>query len=362
MAKQTNDKKNENESFDKLMNDTQEGVFKLAPGLTSEEMIAVFFNDDALVEAPKQVYRLQGSKDRYYYTFNEDDSVNFFTSVTTMIKYTMPTSPHLIKWIAEMGYDESRNYAQERADYGTFMHTEIAELLISKRYDTTKLKSKLKAYIEENKIPSAFINHEDELKKDVLAFAQFMIDYKVDPLAIEIILTHPADGYAGAVDLVCKMTIQVNGLDKENPYKSGVKKGQPREVKVDKEITAIIDFKSGRKGFFETHEVQLEAYKQMWDIHFPSKNVDRIFNWSPKNWRKEPNYNLKDQTDSKSREKLQHLVEIAKIENSRKNKSVIVIDGVIDISKGLEPNVSEIQFDDLVKKNRDKKTNKKTKK
>ena len=362
MKKETNDKKNESKSFDKLMNDTQEGVFKLAPGLTSEEMIAVFFNDDALVESPVQVYRLQGTKDRYYYTFNEDESVNFFTSVTTMIKYTMPTSPFLIKWIAEMGYDESRNYAQERAYYGTFMHTEISELAISRIYDISKLRGKLKQYIEQHKLPSDFINHEDELKKDLLSFAQFMIDYKVKPLAIEIVLTHPEDGYAGAIDMPCKMTIQVDGLDEKNVYKSGQRKDQPREIKVDKEITAIVDFKSGRKGFFEEHEVQLQAYKNMWDIHFTSTPIDKIYNWAPKNWRKSPTYSLKDQTDSKSREKLQHLVEIARIENKRKNNSVVIVDGVIDLAKGIDSNISEILFDDLVKKNRDKKTNKKTKK
>jgi hypothetical protein len=267
----------------------------------------------------------------------------------------MPTSPHLIKWIADMGYDESKVYAAERADYGTFMHKEIAELLITKRYDTTKMKSKLKAYCEAEKLPVDFINHEEELKKDVLAFAQFMIDYKVKPLAIEIVLTHEKDGYAGAVDLVCEMTVQVDGLDYENPYKSGVRKGEPREVKVDETITAIIDFKSGRKGFFEEHEIQLEAYKQMWDVHFPSKPVDKIFNWSPKDWRKNPSYNLKDQTDSRSREKLQYLVEISRIESMRKNNTVTIIDGIIDIENGIESNITEISFDELVKKRNEEK-------
>lgn len=350
MKKQTDE---HGKAFDEMMSETPEGVYQLAAGLTSEEMLAEFFDKDALAESPEQVYRLQGSKDRYYYTFDENGVVRFFTSVTTMIKYTMPTSPHLIKWIADKGHQESKNYAQERANYGTFMHKEIAELLITKRYDTNQLKAKLKAYIEEEKLPSTFINNENELKKDVVAFAQFMMDYKVKPLAIEIVLTHPTDNYAGAVDLVCSLTVQVAGLDHDNPYASGPRKGQPREVKVDKEITAIIDFKSGRKGFFEEHEIQLEAYKQMWQHHFPSKKVERIFNWSPKDWRTKPSYNFKDQTFSKSLDKLQHLVELARIESARKSNTVVVIDGVLDIEKGIEENISEIAFTELVQKNKE---------
>lgn len=338
-------------AFEEMMQEHPTGVYALAEGMTAEEMRAVFFNVDALVGQPEMVYRLNGGKHRYYYTFDEAQNPVFFTSVTTMIKFTMPTSPHLIKWIAEKGYEEARNYAQERADYGTFMHTEIAELLINKTYDTTKVREKLKAFIEQEKLPVDFINHEEEIKKDVLSFAQFMIDCKVNPLAIEIVLTHPTDGYAGAIDLICEMTIKVDGLDHDNPYKSGARKGQPREVKVDKTLIAIVDFKSGRKGFYEEHEVQLQAYTEMWQHHFPNKKVERLYNWSPKDWRgAKPTYNLKDQTEAKSRGKLKHLVELARIESSRKETNVTIIEGTINLDTGLEDNLKEMSLAELVKK------------
>lgn len=340
---------NQTDAFDQMMNDNPEGVFQIAPGLNAEEMMAIFFDEDALLEAPQQVYRLNGSKDRYYYTLDEKGDPTFYTSVTTMIKFSMPTSPHLIKWIAEKGYDEAKIYAEERADYGTFMHKEIADLLITKKYDTDLMKDRLKAWIEEEKLPANFINHEMELKKDLMAFAQFMIDYKVKPLAIEIVLTHP-DGYAGAVDLVCEMTVQVPGLDHDNPYKSGPRKGEPREIKVDKTIRAMVDFKSGKKGFFQEHEVQLEGYKQMWDHNYPNKKVDKLFNWAPKNWRgSTPTYSLKDQTDSKAREKLQHLVKLAHIESATREKTITIIEGVIDIEKGISENITEMSLLEAVK-------------
>lgn len=346
--------KNESEqnsaAFDAMMQDAPEGVYELAPGLTSEEMLAVFFNDKALVEAPETIYRLQGSSHRYYYTFDEQGQPNFFTSVTTMIKQTMPTSPHLIKWIADMGYDESRVYAQERADYGTFMHTEIAELLINRTYDTEKVKARLKAYIEKESLPSSFINHADEIKKDVLAFAQFMIECDVKPLAIEIVLAHPTDGYAGAIDLVCEMSVEVKGFFGEH-FKTGARAGQPKETKQLQTFTAIVDFKSGRKGFYEEHEIQLQAYCEMWQAHFPNKPVERVYNWSPKDWRTTtPTYNLKDQTESKSRYKLKHLVELAGVERDRRNNTVTIVNGVIDLKAGLAANVTEMTLSELVKK------------
>ena len=341
-------------AFEKMLDENQAGVYDLAPGLSSEQMTAIFFNEDALIAQPQPIYRLNGTSKRYYYTFDEKILPIFYTSVTTMIKQTMPTSPHLIKWIADLGYEESRNYAQERADYGTFMHIEIAELLISRRYDTDKLKKKLKAYIEEHKLPVDFINHADELKKDMLAFAQFMVDCKVKPLAIEIVLAHPTDGYAGAIDLVCEMEMYISEHRGEI-YKTGVNKGKPRKTKELEKFRAIIDFKSGRKGFYEEHEVQLQSYAEMWQIHFPNKKVDRVFNWSPKEWRNAPTYNLKDQTQARSRAKLQYLVELNRIEMSKRSNAVTIIEGVLDIDKGIDNNYTEISLHELVIKNKDEK-------
>lgn len=354
-SKGSGDPKKENpefsDAFNEMMQENEDGVYELAPGLTSEEMFAIFFDADALVEAPEKIYRLQGSSHRYYYKFDENGVPDFFTSVTTMIKQTMPTSPHLIKWIADMGYDESKAFAAERADYGTFMHTEIAELLISRKYDTEKLKSRLKAYIDKEKLPNDFINHADELKKDILAFAQFMIDYNVKPLAIEIVLSHPTDGYAGAVDLIATISGEILG-DWGEVYKTGAKVGQPRKTKkFVEDVRVLIDFKSGRKGFYEEHEVQLQAYNEMWDAHFPDMPIEKRFNWSPKDWRgSKPTYNLKDQTDAKSVYKLKHLVELARVEKDRRNDTVVVISGEINISEGIERNMQEMTLSELVKK------------
>ena len=169
---------------------------------------------------------------------------------------------------------------------------------------------------------------EEELKKDVLAFAQFIIDYNVKPLAIEICLYHPFDGYAGAIDLVCELDFN------------------------KKRIRAIIDLKSGRKGFYESHEVQLGAYLEMWKIHFPDSPVDKVFNWSPKAWRKAPTYNLVNQSESKNIPKLPYLVQLSKIEADKREDTITIVSGQINVLEGLGKNIAEKTFVQLVKENK----------
>ena len=325
-------------------------VKEIADGITVEKLSSIFFDATKLKAQPDPLYRLDSSGHRYYYKFDKDGEPEFFTSVTTLIRNTLPTSPFLIKWMADMGAEESKEYAQERADYGTFLHIQCAELLINGTYDLDSLPKKLDAFADVNKvvIQKGWV---DELKKDVLAFAQFMIDTNCKPLAIEICLSHPTDGYAGAIDIVCEMDWPEKGFFGET-YASGVNKGQPKESKQIKRIRAIVDIKSGRKGFYESNEIQLVAYKNMWEVHFPDVKVDKTFNWSPKSWRTTPSYNLKDQTGSKNIDKLPYLVSLAKIEDAKRDNMVTTVSGKIDLVKGLGGNIEELTFTELIKKNK----------
>lgn len=351
---EVNDEKQIIPPFESVDTEQPVGAYELAPGMTVEQIKAEFFNDDALQEQPEAVYRLDSSGHRYYYTFDENGEPIFYVSVTTLIKQTLPTSPQLIKWISDMGYEESQRYASERASYGTFMHSQIAELIINRKYDLNKLRERLVKYIETEQLPSDFINYADDFKKDLLAFAQFMKDVELKPLAIELVLTNPEDGYAGAIDLAAEITIEEKGYFGE-VYKTGSNAGQPKETKQKRRIRAIIDFKSGRKGFFPEHEVQLHAYMKMWNMHFEAFPIEKVFNWSPKDWRgKVPTYNVKDQTDSKNAQKLPYLVELAKIEDEKRDNTIISCSGIIDIDCGLESNIMELSLAEVVKKRNQK--------
>lgn len=290
---------------------------EIIQGMTVEEMTAMFF-DNALVEPPYKVWQINSKGHRYYYRFNEEGIAEFFPSVTTILSQTMPTPPHLVKWIADKGYENAEAYKMERAAYGTFMHAQFEDLIINRCYDLDTLKEKLKDYMQVNRLPDEFIYYADDLKKDVLAFAQFVIDYDVKPIAVEISLVHPTAHYAGMIDLPCTMR-------------------DPKDK--SKRINAIVDFKSGRKGFFEEHEIQLHLYRDMWNANFADMQIDKVFNFSPKDWRKKPTYNLKDQTDSPNAKKIPYILEIAAIEDKKRDNVFTSVSGMINLDMEVEPGV-----------------------
>lgn len=310
----------------KSIKEVLETIKTITQDTTIEKMTPMYFDSTKLLSQPAPLYRLDSGSHRYYYRFDGEEPI-FYTSVTTLIKNTLPTSPHLIKWLIDKGGDAGKDEALERAHYGTFMHQCCGELLINGKFDLDEMPKKLQQFAtKENIIPKA--DWLENLKKDVLAFAQFMIDRNVHPLAIEVCLYHPTDGYAGAIDLACEMDF-----------------GHGR-------ITAIVDLKSGRKGFYESHEIQLRAYQEMWQIHFPGRPIDKIFNWSPKDYRGvKPTYNLKDQSESKSIAKLPFLVGLSKIETDKREDTITIVSGKIDVTKGLEDNITEKTFVQLVKEN-----------
>lgn len=306
------------------------GVFEIIPGMTVEEMTAMFFDEKTLIEPPYKVWQLNSKGHRYYYRYDDAGNPEFFPSVTTILSQTLPKAPHLINWIANKGIEEAERYKGERAAYGTFMHAAFEELLINRAYDLDGLKGKLKEYIEVYRLPDDFIYYADDLKKDVLAFAQFVLDYDVRPLAVEIALVHPYYKYAGMIDCPCTMRAKIGSDDR---------------------INAIVDFKSGRKGFYEESEIQLGMYRDMWNVNFEKFPVTRIFNFSPKDWRKKPSYNLKEQTESPNIRKIPYLLEIAAIEDEKRDNTFTVVNGmvVLDDNPDLSQNVISLSLAELIK-------------
>lgn len=306
------------------------GVFEIIPGMTVEEMTAMFFDEKTLIEPPYKVWQLNSKGHRYYYQYDDAGNPEFFPSVTTILSQTLPKAPHLINWIANKGIEEAERYKGERAAYGTFMHAAFEELLINRAYDLDGVKGKLKEYIEVYRLPDDFIYYADDLKKDVLAFAQFVLDYDVRPLAVEIALVHPYYKYAGMIDCPCTMRAKIGSDDR---------------------INAIVDFKSGRKGFYEESEIQLGMYRDMWNVNFEQFPVTRIFNFSPKDWRKRPSYNLKEQTDSPNIRKIPYLLEIAAIEDEKRDNTFTAVSGEISLDNepDLTNNIVSLTLAELVK-------------
>ena len=304
-------------------------------GMTIEEIRALFFNADALHEPAYRVFQLNSDNHRYYYRFNADGEPEFYPSVTTLLKQVMPTPPALMDWMIANGRDGSVEKRDLAAAYGTFMHIQFEQLIINRRYDFDNVPNVLWDYMTENNLPEkVFSEWVVKIRKDVLSFAQFIKDYNVKPLAIEIALVHPEHHYAGCVDMPCVMTDP-----KGNTFR------------------AIVDFKSGRKGFFEEHELQLHLYRDMWNFNFPETPVERLFNFSPKDWRTKPTYNLKDQTDSVNAAKLPHLLALASIEDEKRDNTLTIIRGTLDLDSGkIADNLLTLSLAELIRNRKAEKT------
>lgn len=318
--------------YAKLIGDDEQApaTFEIAPGATVEEVKALFFDASAFVEPPTPLYRLDRSGHRYYYHFDDNGNPVFYPSITTLISQTVPTSEFLIKWISDIGYDRAESYKNERAHYGTFMHGEYAELLISRVYDLDKLKERLIGYVQSKGLPLDFVDYADDLRKNILSLAQFIIDVDLTPLAIEIPMVHPEMKFAATLDLPCEMTFK------------------------GKRFRAIIDFKSG-KNFYEANEIQLHGQKEIWNHHFPDRPVERVFNWRPKDWRIAPTYELKEQTNSVNSEKLKYIVAIAQIEDKKVDNMLTLCNGVVNLENGITDNYKSYTLAELVKSKTTKK-------
>lgn len=313
----------------------KEAKKEIFPGITTEEIKAVFFNADALREPPYRIYQLNTESYRYYYRFDENGDPVFYPSVTTLLRQVMPTSPFLIKWMLENGKEQADEKRDLAAAYGTFMHIQFERLIINRKVNFDTMPAELLDYMQRENLPEkVFTEWIGKIRKDILSFAQFVKDYNVRALAIEIGLAHPEFHFAGCIDLPCVMT----------------------DPKTKKDYTAIVDFKSGRKGFWEEHELQLHLYKMMWEVNFPDLPVAKVYNFSPKDWRTKPTYNLKDQTDSVNAKKIPHLLALATIEDEKRENTLTIISGEYSLDDG-DPlaNITTLSLSELIKKKAEEK-------
>lgn len=284
---------------------------------------------------PIQVYRLDTGRGRWYYTFHQGEP-RFYQSVTSFIKNSLPMSEHLIKWRCDLGWDKSNAYMFERACYGTLMHTLIAKFVQNGSLHKDVISECVDLSLTSNRLDINFKREWiEELFKDLLAFAQFVFDYEVEFLGLEITLVSEKYGIAGTLDAPCILN------DKLYTDKTAKEKR--------KRVTANIDFKSGRKNFYESHEIQLEACRMLWDENFPDTRLDKIFNWAPKEWKKEPGYSLKDQTEALSIEKLKHFIAIAEIEGRHRLPNVFTPNDEITLGQSPENCFKSIHISEIVK-------------
>lgn len=248
-----------------------------------------FFDEDALKTASKITYRIDNQGERLYARKLDDGSLKIVPSVSTILRQ-MPTDQHLIKWYCGFSdYEAAQKYVGQRAEYGTFMHILFKDILLGNAlvFNSAVLGESFAEHLKSiGKSPDEFdlgkVGH--DLKQDLFAFVQFCITYKVKPLAIEYIAF--GEQYAGAIDLVCKMTMKkTRKVENYQGERMMAFLPEAGEVVEEREIVAMIDFKSGRKDFHEENQIQLHAYRELWNSEWPQHKIEVIANYGCKDYR-----------------------------------------------------------------------------
>ncbi len=285
-------------------------------GLTIEQVRALYFDDKSIITQPEMIYRLDNGSNKFYYTFNfQEFKPEYYLSTTTLLQNTMPTPYAILEWYAKLGERGAEAKKQERQNYGLMMDIEFSNFLINKKCDLETLSDRVHAYCIQHKCDVSFVPEwTEELKKDLLSFNQWCMDYDVEPIAMQMMLVSREFGVVGILDLVC--------MKNEKLYTDKT------ADKDRKRVRALIDYKSGKSGqFYESNEIKLEIYKVCWNENFPEYPIGQLANYSGKDWLKTPSYNFKDQTVCNSHRKIGHLLEIASIDAYEPTRIIKVMGG-----------------------------------
>lgn len=276
-----------------------------------------WFDADALRLPPYKVGRVSyGDYGRSYVKILEDGSLEqpfrLYTSLTTAINKCAPMEKPLLEWYCKLGMAEAERQLKISQHYGTLMHLLIGKWLIENNIDFGTIQEQIDEYIStKNFWQPECATWARKLKFDLASFCYFTQERNIQPLGIEYVLVSEK-GFGTLIDLVCKMDISETGFFGET-YKSGDNKGQPKETKRRKRITAIINFKSGRHAFYRTSGIQVECERQLFEENFPDIKIDAAFNWSPKEWDLNPGYNLKDWSGEIEQAEIDAVLSLAEI-------------------------------------------------
>lgn len=280
---------------------------------------------------PEPLYRINDRGMRFYYTLDNALNPTFYGSTTTIKSQVTPTPRAIIEKELQMGKQAFETYRNMRASFGTFWHVQAAVYTENQEYDLDSLQPTIQGW-GENKGVATDGWHTDAWK-GLLAWTRFMNDYNVQPIAIEIPLAHPG-GFAGTIDLVCQMNAK-KYTDKTAPEDR-------------KRITAIIDWKTGY--IFPDHAIQLHLNKKVWEHHFPGHPIDKVFNWTWRDWRSKPSYELRNQTSSEEAELIKHYLHIWKKKFFSKPRDIRAANGLIEIGQDSNQYWEKMPIEEYVKR------------
>lgn len=308
--------------------------------LSIEQVTTQWFDANALRVPDYKVGRINYNQGRSYIRIKDgqlETPFRLYTSLTTAISTCAPMEEGLLKWHCSLGYEEAKRYSRMRANYGTIMHMLIGEFIMTQTFDFEEIEEKVQAWLSEHNYWERECKEwSSDLRYDIAAFIQFYNDMQVVPLGVEYVLLGNK-GYGTLIDLVCRMTIEEKGFWGD-VYKTGPRAGEPKETKKEQEAVAVINFKSGRHGFYRSNGIQVECERQLWNENFPDMPATHAFNWAPKDWIKEPGYSLTDWTGDIEQAEIDAVIALADIRYAQKaiNKEYVTIGGQYYSTRGLD--------------------------
>ncbi len=180
------------------------------------------------VDQKRGILQITVADERWYLKQSRDPETDLpiykgVPSVTWIAGY-YPKGIGFYKWLAEMGWDEAQAAKQAAGDKGSKVHLAIEMILNGEEFRVdTKVLNKSTGQMEE-------LTFEELLC--VKSFCDWRAEAKPEIISTERVVFSDIHGYAGRVDLICR----IDGV----PY--------------------VIDFKTS-KQIWREHEMQVSAYR-----------------------------------------------------------------------------------------------------
>lgn len=315
--------------------------------LSLVDVRTIYFNPESIVLPNYRVGRIPFNKNgRGYYIINPDNTVSFFISLTTAIGTTQPLAKEIIDWQISLGSDYKRTL-RLKADYGTLMHELVGKFCIDKKLSMSEIDLAVSNYRNKGFNDKEIDNWNKELRKDLRAWAQFVVDYNLEVICVEVVLVSFVHGFATAIDIVAWHDEPIM-VESEEAYQSGPRKGEKKIVKGSKRTLCLINMKSGRKGFFDTHATQIEAEKRIFEENFPDMAVSKIYNWAPTEWKKNPDYKLKDQSGITDPAELDAIFILAGFRLDKNLQDVLVDEGELIYGGDSKTGMSYVTMENFI--------------
>lgn len=278
----------------------------MCPYIEREEKQWEHLSEKFMVDGPC-VYRFKvpGSHGRYYYTFDTNGRPILLNGATQALGDGF-LDPFKHERLADYRVSllvQGKNpdvETRRRQDYGTVMHTLFSKLLQKEVIPMhTVGENTFDDYVRglnidicQDSLTYCLTTARKELQKDIMAFLLWVQEYKVEPLAIELMVCWLKYHVGSAIDLVCTIEVEEKVTEETDEiFLRGPRKGEKKTRTVEKKVRklCIVDFKSGKKGFYASYILQLHLYRVMLKETF-GVDVDGVYNFAPKAWKKEPSY------------------------------------------------------------------------